>query len=140
MDGGWEWFPLPSLSANRGPERLLPAFTRLAEHLEAFRLAVDAATLQRARDLAQNIVEHILACLRARSADFPMEALCDGLTVEEEEAAHAAIHDLAAEVVGYFALAPVDEGADGKGEEDPGAAPTTSANEASDGSSAATAR
>lgn len=52
LDGGRDWFPEPSLSVDCGPEHLLPGFTRLVEHLEAFRSAVDAAVLQEVCDLA----------------------------------------------------------------------------------------
>lgn len=62
FDGGLRWFSLPILATDHGQEHLLPTFTRLVEHLEAFRSTVDTAVLQGARNLAQGIAEHIFAC------------------------------------------------------------------------------
>lgn len=74
-DDNREWLSLPNLEVDHGLEDLLPTFTKLEEDLEAFRSAIDAAALQEACNLAQGMAKHILACLRARSVDLPMEAL-----------------------------------------------------------------
>lgn len=136
-DDGQEWFSLPSLVVDCGLEHLLPTFTKLVEHLEVFRLAVDVVTAQEARNMAQSIAEHILACLQDQSADLPAEALREVLTIEEEEVPRTAVRDLATKVMGYFVPVPTDEGANDEERENPSTASVTSVNEASDSSSTA---
>lgn len=90
---------------------------------------------QGVRDLAQGVAKHILDCMWAQSTDLPMEALREGLTIEEEEVAGVAICNLAIKVVGYFIPAPIDEGADDEEGEDPSATAAASVGKVSDGSS-----
>lgn len=66
----------------------------------------------------------------------PLESLHEGLADdEEEEAAHAAIHDLTAEVVDFFVLASTDGGGEEEYSSTAGPVGAASPSKASNGSS-----
>jgi hypothetical protein len=74
----------------------------LAERLEELGDTIQEAVMLGSRDLAAEMVEHVLASLKSHLPNVPLEVALDGIVPNDEETAREQVRGLAADAVAMF--------------------------------------